>query len=442
MTVAHSAGGLPLHSPAPVTAILTGAPVTGAPRTYRVLFLLIALPLFFSVGRYIPITKWTLELGIVLAIGAALFAGVGARPAPRSSFNTYIMLIAFGLPVLGAFSAYVMFGQPMLYGLATQRGCLLALFAYATGKLIANGRLSLAEFERAFVILAWINLAICAPALILLDPNNYSDLGALVSDGGGVFNEFHLPMTFIIFGAMYYVSLWVVSDRAKHGAMALPFILYVVAGNNGRILNIALILALMMIAWIGSPHKRIRNIFGAIVLAIVVILIVGILNPDKIGAMILKYQDAFAAVSGAYDVADISANARIIQTEIAWPYILTSPIIGTGAVSNEWNGGYQHMFGYFHPSDLGIIGLAFVYGIIGVALFSVQYVIYIKLVKYVVPFERKPYGALLLAVTANLGFMLFSSVVTGSFILIPEQTLFFFAFAIAQIQLSYQEGIS
>lgn len=403
------------------------------PRTTRVVALLVALPLFFSVARYIPALKWSLELGILLSVGAALLSNAGGRPATRSTFNVYIMLTAFGLPLLGAFAAYLAFDQPMVYGLAAQRGGLLALFAYAVGNLIGNGRLTFAEFERAFIILAWLNLAICAPVLMLLDPNNYSELGSLVSDGGGVFNEFHLPMSFIIFGALYYIGMWMLSDRARYGLLAAPFILYIVAGNNGRIVNIALAVTLLTIAWIGSPRKRVKNISAALALAIGVVLVVGIINPDKIGSMILKYQDAFAAVSGAYDVADVSANARIIQSELVWPYIYSSPIIGTGVVSNEWNGGYQQMFGYFHPSDLGMIGVLFVYGIVGVLFFSVQYLVFARIapvVSYMA--DKVPYNALLLALFANLLFVLFSSVVTGTFILVPEQTLFFFAMIIAQ----------
>lgn len=432
MTAALTVDDLPLAGAPPAPAI-----PAQAPRFYRVVFLLIALPLFFSVGRYIPLTKWTLEIGILMAIGAAVFADIGTRPGPRSSFNLYIMLVAFGIPVLGAFSAYAVFGQPMLYGLATQRGCLLALFAYAIGRLISNGRLTLAEFERAFIILAWVNLAICAPVLILLDPNNYSNLGALVSDGGGVFNEFHLPMVFIILGAMLYFSRYILSGNVKYGLMTLPFVLYIVAGNSGRILNISLVVSLMTIAWIGSPTKRAKNIIIAIAFGFFVVSAVALYNPDKIATMVSKYSDAFAAVSGAYDVEDISANARIIQTDMVTPFIADSPIIGTGSISNEWNGGYQQMFGYFHPSDLGVIGLAFVYGALGVAFFSIQYLVLFKILRIVSPLRSgHVHNDVLLAVLANLMFMMVASMVTGTFLLVPEQTLFFFAIIIAQLQLN------
>lgn len=402
------------------------------------IFLVATLPLFFSVLRYIPPFKLSLELGILIAVGTAIYSNLPTESESyhepkRSLFNVYIMLTTFALPALGALGAYLVFEQPFVYGLAAQRGCLLALYAYGIGNLIVAGRIRLPELESALIILAWINLAVCTPVLIFLDPNNYSDIGSLVSDGGGVFNEFHLPMTFIIFGLMYYVSMWMLSDRAVFGIFAVPFILYIVAGNNGRILNIAIAIALLAVAWIGSPHKRVKNIVSAIIFSLVVLITVSFLNPEKIGIMIEKYNDAFAAVTGAQSVSDVSANARIIQTNIVWPYIDDSPIIGTGVLSNEWNGGYGQMFGYFHPSDLGIIGLIFTYGVIGVAFFWFQYLVFLRITPLVIFMSsRVPSNALMLATYANLMVMIISSFISGIFVLVPEQSLFFFAVLIAQ----------
>ncbi len=434
-----------LHAP------LGGRPpmaVQPAWRTSYVTFLVFALPLFFSVFRYIPLLKWSLELGIVVAIGMAIFSNLSLgnqrRLEPkRSLFNIYILLTAFALPALGALAAYIVFDQPFIYGLAAQRGCLLALFAYGLSNLIASGRIKISELERALIILAWINLALCTPVLIFLDPNNYSDLGSLVSDGGGVFNEFHLPMPFIIFGLMYYVSVWMLSGRSYYGLFAIPFVIFIVSGNNGRILNIAIVSGLMSVAWIGSPHTRVKNIVSAVLFALVAMLAVSFLNPDKIGTMIEKYNDAFAAVTGAQSVNDISANARIIQTDIVWPYIDDSPIIGTGVLSNEWNGGYQQMFGYFHPSDLGIIGLIFTYGFVGVLFFWFQYVLIIRITPLVSFMSRRvPNNAFLIAIFANLLVMIIASIASGVFILVPEQSLFFFVIIIAQAKYNNVVAVS
>lgn len=405
------------------------------PRASRVLALAVALPLFFSVGRYIPALTWTLELGIALSLVLAVLSVIGTKARKHDPFNIYLMLLAFGLPVLGALSASIVFGQPMWLGLAAQRGFLLALFAYAMGNFLHSGRLTIAEFQRALVILAWLNLAICAPVLIFLDPNNYRDLGGLVSDGGGVFNQFHLPMTFIIFGAIYFVCTWTLSGRAKYGLLAAPFLLYIFVGTSGRVLALAMIAALVMSVWIGSPHKRFGNVLGVIGLIAVFLVVVEFALPGKTGAMLSKYQDAFSAVSGAYGVDDISANSRILQAETAWPYVLDNPIIGTGALSNQWNGGYRATFGYFHPSDLGLLGLVFVYGLVGLVFFGVQYVLLLKSLSPVARLVgRVPNSAFLLAITTFVVFFLVASVSSGLFVLVPEQTLLLFVLMRYQTQ--------
>lgn len=408
------------------------------PRALRVLALVLALPLFFSVGRYIPGLTWTLEIAIVLSLLLAVLSVVGAKARTLDPFNIYIMLVAFGLPVLGALSANIVFGQPVWLGLAAQRGCLLALFAYAISNFLHTGRLTIAEFQRALVILAWLNLAVCAPVMIFLDPNDYSNLGALVSDGGGVFNQFHLPMLFIIFGALYFVSVWIFSGRPKQGLLAVPFILYIFGGTTGRVLSLSLIVAFVLIAWIARPRRRFGSIFGAIALIAVIFVVVEAALPGKIGTMLSKYQDAFSAVSGAYDVEDFSANARILQAETAWPYVLDNPIIGTGVISNQWNGGYESLFGYFHPSDLGLLGLVFVYGLVGLVFYGVQHVLLLKSLARVAGLVgRVPHSPFLLATTAILVFFFVSSVSSGTFLLYPEQPLLFLVLMRNQTQRYY-----
>jgi hypothetical protein len=45
---------------------------------------------------------------------------------------------------------------------------------------------------------------------------------------------------------------------------------------------------------------------------------------------------------------------------------------GAGKLSQHWNEGLKSIFGYFYPTDIGIIGAIFTYGIFGVILMSFQ----------------------------------------------------------------------
>ncbi len=64
-----------------------------------------------------------------------------------------------------------------------------------------------------------------------------------------------------------------------------------------------------------------------------------------------------------------SATVRLQSYEIAWQYILKQPFWGAGQASG-YSLSYQDLFGpKFFPSDLGIVGVTFKFGVIGIALY-------------------------------------------------------------------------
>jgi O-antigen ligase len=152
------------------------------------------------------------------------------------------------------------------------------------------------------------------------------------------------------------------------------------------------------------------------------------LAPEKFNSMIGKYADAFSAIGGVDGVDDPSANARILQTAVALPLVEDNIFFGTGSVSNQWNDGYKGLFGYFHPSDLGVLGIIFVYGVFGFAIFIFQYILmWRQKILLISAIHSRRNTRFLLAIMACLLFMLFSSITTGSFAFSTEQSLFFLA---------------
>ena len=395
------------------------------PRHRQIFILLLFLPILFSTFRYIPGFEWTLDVAILVTVALTIATW---RWIP-SSFNIYILLVSLGIPIWGAVNAYLVFGQPLWLGLAAQRAYLLALFALSIGRLISRRWITLNDIGKAFIILAWINLGCCAPVLLFLDPNQYSDFGALVSDGGGVYNQFNLPLMFILFGAFYYIGLWFNTNRINNLVFSAPFFLYIFGGNSGRILNISAILVVLFLAFMsGPPQRRARNLFKILAILFAVGSAASIAAPEKFNTMAAKYADAFLAIDGQDAVDDPSANARILQTAIALPLITDNITAGTGSISNRWHEGYKGLFGYFHPSDLGLIGIVFVYGIAGLSFFSLQYFFTWQFGKKVTGIHRShPESILLLTVLAFQLFLLISSVTTGAYAFYPEQSLFFLA---------------
>lgn len=124
-----------------------------------------------------------------------------------------------------------------------------------------------------------------------------------------------------------------------------------------------------------------------IIFLLMTLIVIQTIMPDYLERMGDLFMQMFTVLTGE-ESHDMSANARIWQSLIVLDYFDAHPLsvlLGTGSVSNQWNDGYELIFGYFHPSDIGLLGGLFVYGIIGfVFLWLVPFIISVKTIKKVV----------------------------------------------------------
>jgi hypothetical protein len=100
-------------------------------------------------------------------------------------------------------------------------------------------------------------------------------------------------------------------------------------------------------------------------------------------------------------------------------------------LSNYWNGGLAQKFGYLHPSDLGLIGVVFNFGIFGLALFARQYLLYWRLINNIkIRLIDNSSAPFFYAALANLTLLITGSLVNGIFVLAPEHVIFFFVIVV------------
>jgi hypothetical protein len=139
-----------------------------------------------------------------------------------------------------------------------------------------------------------------------------------------------------------------------------------------------------------------------------------------------KYIDAFGVILTGEEGSDASANARISETLVALPYIQKNFLLGSGDVSHRWGGGYEGVLGaYFYPSDIGIIGVLFVYGAIGFALFAGQFIFAVQFSARISSYGfHTPLGD---ACKGYLLYVVLYSLVTGKFAHYSFVSLFFVA---------------
>jgi len=348
-----------------------------------------------------------------------------------TAFELYVLSIIISVPFMSAFAASREFGQPIVYGLLAQRTLMLNLGALAIIWAYKLGFITLGIIQNTLVWLAWFTLLLYSSIWIFLDPAFFSELGSgFVGGGKSADYSFKFRSEFVIFGFLFYAFLAFRTRESRYWLMSLPFLLFIIVCIAGRSLILSVIVALLFFILRWSSFARLLTFLPKI--SLVTVLLVAALYisiPEMMASLGVKFSDAFAVVLTGEEGSDVSSNARISETLVAAPYILKNWLIGNGDISNQWGGGYEGVLGvYFYPSDIGIIGVLFMYGTLGLALFLVQFI-------FAVQYSARisSYGFHIPLGDACKGFLLFlviHSFVTGKFAHYSQVSLVFIAILI------------
>lgn len=402
------------------------------PRRYvRYAVLAVFLPLTFRTFQDFPGMAPIKELWQVVAFMFLCFPFLfwKIRSGWRfSTFELYILAIMSVMPMLSGIAAWREFGQPIIYGVLAQRAIILGTGALAVMYALRRNLISLDEIEQTFLILGWGTLSLYFFSELFLDPSIFAQYGeGLVTPGNIEESEFKFRTEFVVFGFMYYAFIGLRRKSLKHYAMASLFLGYIVLMQGGRSLIVSLLAAFIFFAYRWSSAPRLLLLVPKMLMAaILFVVLLYVAKPDYIVDLSSKFSDAFTVVLSGETTSDVSANARIFESALALPYILKNWLLGSGAISNQWHGGYEGVLGgYFYPADIGIVGVVYMYGLFGLLLFSIQFFFAIRFSRHIpVAIAKLPF------VDAIKGFLLYyavHSLVTGRFAHYCEVSFVFIA---------------
>ena len=122
------------------------------------------------------------------------------------------------------------------------------------------------------------------------------------------------------------------------------------------------------------------------------------------------FADAINIIDSSKEVEDISANVRALEVGIALPYIEEYYLFGTGVLNTSTK--KENLEEWFFPNDIGLIGVIFNYGLIGMAVFMYQFKLFNRRFKNVMIKKNN----LLLGTTYYLLLYYISSIFSGSFV--------------------------
>ena len=356
-----------------------------------------------------PLQLISIKLGILIVLLFIYLSIFYFRFNRFNKLRIYILVLAV-FPIFSAAQANKVFGQSILDGLLTHLNhfyFLIIIYLFYYFKYKKN---PLLELEKSILLLGYISVIILTPLKIF-----FSDYEIIISSFDGsteyIYSVYSLSSAFIVWTGFIYLAKYKNSNKSL--VKALLFISYPILFYNARSYLIILIITLAIFIYKElDKHLRLK---GALLLfGLFNILFVSYLISPTIKTFFDDKSDLFAdainIIDSSKEVEDISANVRALEVGIALPYIEEYYLFGTGVLNTSTK--KENLEEWFFPNDIGLIGVIFNYGLIGMAVFMYQFKLFNRRFKNVMIKKNN----LLLGTTYYLLLYYISSIFSGSFV--------------------------
>ncbi len=343
-----------------------------------------------------------------------------------SRIDGIMILMLLALPIYTAINANIVFGQSLLDGLLSAWGKQISIvFVIIYQFLIRAKKVSIKSILTLFVFLSWIDMASKFYLTLTLNPALLVEtdmVGYNPSKGGYVFR---FDATLEQLAAIFYFTSFIITKRWYNLIGFTIFMSYLLFIDKGRI-DIVSVFAVMGFVMVRnlSPLNFIRTGFVLGTIATIALLIGYQVFPDEIIVLRNMLGNFVLTVVGV-DTGEGSASSRFIQIGIVVDYFSKFPehmIFGVGLLQREQ---MFLRFGNLFLKDIGIIGVFFAFGVVGVIALYSLFIYALKLTWEITYFKKDLYYKL----TESILVMIFvSSFFNGSFVWQPGTFLTFLLF--------------
>jgi len=386
--------------------------------------------LTFRIFQFFPHAAVLRETWIVIICGLLMVAylpDLAGRAMRITRFEIFVLALLI-FPFVAAYQASREFGQPFLHGLLAGRGIVLVGAAPLLILMLRRRVVGLDDVERALVGLAWLSLAGYVALVSLADPSAFAAYDTEFVTGGFTRETvFKFDSAFVVFGFFYYAFLGQAQRAPRRLAMAVPFLLYLVLvdGSRSMLLSLGITYAVLSLRW-SEPRSRLLTATAVTVLMVFPLSVFYLIDAARFDEFASRMWAALAVLLTGEPASDPSANARVYETILAWPYLTEHWLLGNGLLSHRWRGGYAGAIGYFYPADIGLLGVVFSFGLLGALLFGAQFAFAARLTRRLLTNTRRitPLAA---ALTAYLLYYAIRSLANGAFAFAAETGLLLIA---------------
>ena len=323
--------------------------------------------------------------------------------------NSYLLILLF-LPIIYAFRSNLIFDQSFLKGIIANFnhwGFLIIVYMYFFFKGNKNGVFLL---ESSIIRFGWLSLFIIVPIKIL-----YPNLEYVVNSFDGsseylfsVKNSLSSP--FIVWTGFIYMIKFEYKKKIAHLIYLIIMLCYPIIFFNSRSYIIALLVYFLIFKSAGNNSRFFLKFFR-LLLIVFTIVILSLFNPSIylfFQNKLYLFKELFLGISGQI-TDDLSVSFRFIQSIEAFKFIEDYYVLGVGTLDSLVT--KKYIADYFHPSDLGIVGVIFNYGILGMLILLYQ----IKIFSFYFKANKHIKNSFIIGTSHFLILQYILSVFTGAF---------------------------
>lgn len=272
-----------------------------------------------------------------------------------------------------AYQGHKVFGQPYYYGIMAQRSVLLSLSGILLISMLRKNLISIEQVEKSFVALSLTLLIVFYFFFLFVNPANFTQMEFVAYSP---IRGYRYRFQFALVLMLLFYSLFKVSHEKKSYYLVIVglILFYLVYFQQSRTTLVVLSFTLLIYFFRNfSLREKIKNtlVYGSVIL-LAVVLLVTLGYTSLIDKYHVLYKNVFNVFMGE-SPDEASSAVRYMEFNIALEYIARNPLLGNGFISNQWNGGWQEILGYFYPVDIGLLGNIFVFGIVGTAIIYLPY---------------------------------------------------------------------
>lgn len=343
-----------------------------------------------------------------------------------SKIDVIVLMFLFVLPVYTAINANISFNQSYIDGLFSAWGKQVSiLFVVLYQFFIRAKQVSVKKILFIVMCFAWFDVASKFYLTLTLNPATLVDtdlVGYNPAKGGYVF-RFDATMAQI--AVIFYFTSFIITKKWYHLIGLGAFLGYMLFIDKGRIdiMSLFVVMGFSMIRNL-SPVNFVRTAFILGVVAGVSVAIVYQFAPDQI--MVLRNMlGNFVLTVLGIDTGENSASSRFVQFGIVFNHFVKHPeqmVFGVGILQRET---MTLMFGHLYLSDIGIVGLFFTFGIVGVIILYSLFIYALRMMWSIKYYKQDLYYKLTESI---LVLLFFSSFFNGAFIWAPGGFLTFLLF--------------